>query len=529
MKKTLLLLCFCIAALTAGAQNAALRLAPQAVSGKMNVLKAPAGAAHKGVDVPKDTDPVFNPEGTDELYIMTYVDSNGFMDVTYTNGKVTVRTSADGKTVWFNSLTPGGNRESKGEPESWIKGERNGNDITVKAGQVLVKNDAHTLYLQIAHLNDYGEVTEFETETHFTVDDEGKLTQANADDWLVIYKESDEDGYFSSFGLFSGMSLQPIGELTRWEFPEGSTPETYILKGTDLNGGSAVTRLAKVAFSGDKCYIAGLAASSPDEVYEGTYSNGTVTITAGQIVKDADLFFYRIMPAVFSEDGDADLKQNFVFNVSEDKHTLTLTPAETALCETNYAVATLKSAISGVTLTYYPGDKPAKPAAPEVLMYDDANTTFYVNVPQTDVDGNYINGDKMAYRFYTNGNLYTFTPDVYVKLTGDMTDIPFNFADNYDFYSNPGYKVVCFYNLDADYVDVESTYTVDGVTNVSDRTRYVINETGISAAEAGKAAKAVTYVNLLGQRVARPAAGSIVLKTTEYTDGTKRTVKELVK
>lgn len=522
------MLCFCFAAIAAGAQSVALRTAPKAVGGKAHVMKAPVSAAKKSIDVPRDDEPVYDPEGTDELYIMKYVDSNGFMDVTYTNGKVTMRTAADGKTVWFNGLTPGGNRESKGEKESWLKGERNGNDITIKAGQVLVKNDAHTLYLQVAHLNDYGEVTEFETETHFTVGEDGSIAQADSDDWLVIYKDSEEDGYFSSFGLFNGMSMQPIGELTRWEFPEGSNPQTYTLKGNDLQNGY-ITRLVKVAFVGDKCYISGLAKSSLDEVYEGTYRNDTVTIAAGQIVKDADLFYFRIMPAIFADDGDADLQQDFVFEVSKDKHTLTLAPSEVALCETNYAVETLVSAMKEVSLSYYAGDVAAKPATPEFLTYDEQNTAFYVNIPATDVDGNYINADKLTYRFYVDGAPFTFTPDTYVKLTESMTDIPYNFADNYDFYSNPGYKVVCFYNLDANYVELESTYTVDGVATSSDRARYTLVEDGISAASASKTVKATTYANLLGQRVARPAAGSIVLKTVEYTDGTKATVKQLVK
>lgn len=528
MKKTLLLLSFCFAVLAAGAQNAALRMAPKPAEAKAHAMKTLKSVATQSIDVPKDDAPVYDPEGTEEYYIMTYIDSNGTSEDTFTNGKVAVRTSADGKTMWFNSLTPGGNRESKGARESWIKGERNGNDITVKAGQVLVQNDTHTLYLEIAHFNEYGQATEFEEEAHFTVAEDGTLTQANSEDWLMIYKDNEEEGYFSMFGMFSGMKLQPLGELVRWDFPEGSTPDSYILNGENVYGGHIMRRV-KVLFDGDKCYMSGLSGISPDEVYEGTYKDGVVSIAAGQIIKDADLFFYRVVPIIFDAEGQGDIQRNLLFNVSEDKHTLTIAPDGVMLCETDYAIEQLRSATTDVSLTLYEGDKPAKPAAPEVLMFDDYTSTFYINIPQNDVDGNYINADKLAYRFYTNGSLYTFTPDTYVKLTESMTDIPYNFADNYDFYSNPGYKVVCFYDLDADYVDIESVYTVDGVSTVSDRTRYTLIETGISSNAAEKAVKATTYVNLQGQRVARPAAGSIVLKTTEYADGTKHTVKELVK
>lgn len=523
------MLCFCLAAVVAGAQGFAPTKAFTPANGKAHMTKAYASAPDRIIDVPRGDEPVFDPEGTDELYIMSYVDNNGFMDTEYTNGKLTVRTSADGKMVWLNGLMPGANRETKGAIESWIKGERNGNDITIKAGQVLVKNEANTIYLQVAHRNEYGEVGDFRNEIHFTVGENGEIAQTNADDWLVAYKDSEEDGTFFSFGMFSGISMQPMGELVRWDFPEESTPETYILKGYDMQYGDYATRTVKVAFVGDKCYIAGLASMSPDEVYEGIYSDGTVTIGAAQIVKDADLFFFRIMPVVFTEEGDAEYQMNFVFNVSEDKHTLTLSPSAVALCETSYFFDAFATGISDVTLSYYPGDAPATPATPEFLMYDDLNTTFYVNVPATDEYGNYINPEKLSYRFYVDGEPYTFKPDTYVMLTGEMTDIPYDFTDYYDIYSNPGYKVVCFYNLNANCIELESTYTVDGISNTSERARYVLMEDGIDSAAAAKTVKAVTYANLLGQRVARPVAGSIVLKTTEYADGTRTTVKLLVK
>lgn len=527
MKKTLLLMILFCAALNAAAQSLHLT-GQQAAKRTQQVMKAPKGTLAKSIDVPRDTAPTYDPTGTDELYIMSYTDNDGFMESSYTNGKVTVRTAPDGQALWFNSLTPGGNRETKGSRESWIKGTRAGDKITIKAGQVLVKNEAHTLYLQIAHLDDYGTVTEFESAMTLTVGADGKITQDNAADHLVIYKDSEEDGYFSSFGMFNGISLMPMGELVRWNFPEGVTPDTYVLQGSDLQGGNA-TRLTKVAFDGDKCYIAGLAASSPDEVYEGSVHDGQVHIKAGQIVKDADLFFFRLMPIVFDADYNAEFKQNFVFQLSTDRHTLTLQPKEVALCETDYNIQNIKSGVNNISLTYYPGDHAAKPATPEILKYDEANTTFYVKVPQNDIDGNYINADKLVYRFYVDGEPYTFKPSTYVKLDTDMTDIPYNFADNYDFYSNPGYKVVCFYDLHANYVEVESAYTVDGVTNVSDRARYNFVSNGIHSTTESGTARTTTYANLAGQRLLRPVPGSVVLVTTTRADGTRVIEKRVMR
>ena len=529
MRKFLLLLSFLCSVLTMSAQNNSTIRLDKKTQAKALAMKQHVGKAMRSISVPKDDAPIYDPEGKESLYIMSYTDNDGFMEANYTNGKVRVRTSDDGKTLYFNSLTPGGNRETKGAKESWIKGTRSGNDITVKAGQVLVQNDVHTLYLQIAHVTTWGDVEEFEEETHFTVGEDGTLSLANTKDQLIIYKESDEDGYFSSFGMFSNLKLQPMGELTSCQFPDGATPEQYILKGYDLYQDANTQRMAKVAFDGDKCYMAGLSTYSPDEVFEGTVKDGEVTMPAGQIVKDADLYFFRLIPIVFDEEFNGTPKQSFVFKLSDSNHTLTLSPEDVSLCETDYGINTISSALKGITLTYYPGDKAAKPATPSFLKYDEYNSAFYINVPQNDIDGGYINPDKLTYRFYADGELYTFKPDTYIKLTGDMTDIPFSFADNYDFYSNPNYKVVCFYNLSANYIEVESAYTVDGVTNLSDRARYDLVETGISGNKAEKAVKRTIYTSLQGIRLTSPAKGSIVLKTTIYGDGTRSTVKTIIK
>ena len=72
-------------------------------------------------------------------------------------------------------------------------------------------------------------------------------------------------------------------------------------------------------------------------------------------------------------------------------------------------------------------------------------------------------------------------------------------------------------------------YTVDGVTNLSDRARYDLVETGISGNKAEKAVKRTIYTSLQGIRLTSPAKGSIVLKTTIYGDGTRSTVKTIIK
>lgn len=506
MKKSLLFICLAIASLSASAQNAVIRR----------------------LDVPKDENIILDPTGTEEPYIMSYTDNNGFGETDYTNGKVTVRRSADGNTYYFNGLTPGGNRSYKGAPESWLKGEKDGNSIVIKAGQKLVENQAKTLYLEIVHADSNGTITSFEDEARLTVGADGEL-KASDDDIFAIYEDAETEDEAGFFGFFYKLDLKPMGELVRFSFPEGVTPDTYVLSGKDAYGSSTM-RLAKVAFDGARFFVSGLSSKSPDEVYEGTISGNYATIPSFQIIKDADLFYYRLVPVTIDEDYNSTVLKNIDFLLSDDRHTLTLSPADAYLCETSYDLSSYASTAKNLTLKYYAGDHAAKPAAPQVGYWDDSNDALVFVVPTCDVDGEYVNPDKLAYRIYADGELYTFTKADYERIENDMTELPWNYTDNFDIVSNGQQKVVYFHNLSAKKIGIESVYTVDGVATVSDRIVYDIEtSTGISDNAAGLQPVGVAYYSMEGTRINSPKKGSIVLKQSVMADGSKRVEKILVK
>ena len=497
MKKALFLLGLVLAVLTASAQQT----------------------------IPMDDDPLFDPEGTDEGYIMSYTENNGFYEQSLTNGKVMVR--RNGSTYYFNGLTPGGNRSYKGAPESWLVGEQDGNEIVIKAGQVLVENQSKKLYLEIVHADADGNVTSYENEARLTIGDNGELTAA-ADDIFAIYEHADNEEDRGFFGFFYKLELKPMGELVRFSFPKGVTPQTYVLSGYDMYEAKQ-SRFVKVAFNDGKFYISGLASKSPDEVYEGTYEGSVAKIPAFQIVKDADLFYYRIVPTAVDKDFNYEFLYNFTFNMSADRHELTLAPDGTYLCETAYDLQSFASTLSNVSIKYYAGDRAAKPATPVINEWDSYNDALSFEIPTEDVNGEYINPDNLAYRFYTDGQLYTFSTADYERIENDMTEIPFGYTDNFDIVNNGTQKIVYFHNLDAKKLYVESVYTVDGRSTVSDRAMYDFDPTGISTSTAALQPTEVYYTSLLGARLNAPAKGSIVLKTTVYADGSRSTAKHVVK
>lgn len=206
-----------------------------------------------------------------------------------------------------------------------------------------------------------------------------------------------------------------------------------------------------------------------------------------------------------------------------------MAPAEAYLCETTYDLKNFVTTATNVTMTYYAGDHAAKPAMPTDLQWDDLNSALVFNMPTEDVDGEYINADKLSYRIYADGKRYTFTTDLYTHLTKDMDEIPFGFTDNFDFVNNGTQKVVYFHNLQAKKLHVESVYTVDGTATASDRTLYDFDPTGISSNTAAKQPVSTRYYSMEGAQIATPAKGAIVLKSVTYADGERMVTKEIVK
>ena len=520
MKKTLLLLSFVLATIAASAQ---LRNTPTPFADNKakteHRLKAPSAATLQRTNVPKDDKPTFDPEGTEESYIMAYTDNNGFYEASYTNGKGMVR--KDGSTWYFNGLTPGGNRSYRGAEESWLRGEKEGDEIVIKAGQMLVQNQAKTLYLEIVHADADGNITSFEQEARLRIGENGELTTQN-DDIFAIYEDAEVEDEAGFFGFFYNMEAKPMGELVRFEFPNGVQPETYVFTGTDAYGTKS-SRFVKVAFADGKFFVSGLASTSPDEVYEGTYTDTEASIPSFQIVKDADLFYYRIAPVYVDEDYNFEYKYNITFTLSPDRKQLTLSPEISYLCETTYDLQSFATTAGGVTINYYAGDHAAKPATPEIIGWDDNNDALAFNIPTEDVDGGYVNPEKLSYRIYADGKRYTFTPSDYERLSTEMNEIPFGFTDNFDIVNNGVQKIVYFHNLNCKLLEVASVYTVDGVETTSDRALYDFDPTTIIDNAASTTAVATEYHSLSGVLLTQPTKGSVVLQTVKYASGKKVT------
>lgn len=189
---------------------------------------------------------------------------------------------------------------------------------------------------------------------------------------------------------------------------------------------------------------------------------------------------------------------------------------------------------------------PAVPVNPVFDGYDPAPTEtspevefkFYAYPKGTDGQG--LLKDALWLRYYLNDEVYTFHKSVYTSLTKDLTLVPVGYKDGSAFYiGSDGEKHYTYFrksDLPADLhtIGVELIYTIDGVTNVSERLVYDVTTgtssyAGVDSATVDSAEVVdVEYYDLAGRRIAHPGAG-VAIRVERLADGTSRTSKQLIR
>lgn len=474
--------------------------------------------------VPVMENPIYNPEGSDEAYIMNVTENTFWGDEDVDGYKMTIRRSADGKKIYFQDLTPGFNGDANTEGYSWVAGDINGTDITIPAGQVLYKSPDQVLYLEIVTVDDYGQVEEFKDDIHFTIDGE-TIRQADNSLRVSVFKNGDTMDEAGFFIFMNNFEILPMGDVTTFTPPADAEVEQWMMT---CDTGS---RFMKVARSGNDVYVAGFSSMSPDDYVVGTIQNGKLSFRSGYILTNADTRYIRLIGA---SEGEPDewgyptltMSSEYTFDVNEAEDHFTLNPSSDYIVEASYFNFTMLNGITNVELFRYAGDKPATPATPEIVSWSDEDQLIRINVPCTDEDGNFINPEHLAYRIYLDGALYEFTPDDYYYLPESMTDLPYSFTDQYDIYSNGDIKTIFFHGPAFNTLEVESIYTVDNDARVSQRAVYA----GIGSIDADHGTAVDTeYTDVLGRKVANPQPGMFVIKTTKYADGTRNVSKIVVR
>lgn len=215
------------------------------------------------------------------------------------------------------------------------------------------------------------------------------------------------------------------------------------------------------------------------------------------------------------------------------------TAAKTLKAEGTFGVNIGKNSVETVAKYMQPSLKPwtevaAAPQDPEVLDFYAYDAAYGYGGMQmwlenTSEDGVLFDTSKLYYNIYFDGKLYTFKPGLYAGLEEEMTDVPYNYADKYDFVASGCTHTIYFYDPQEKTVGVQLLYKDGDNVYKSNLVTYVIGADGALSVNRtslgnGNVERNKVYTDICGRRVDSPSRG-IFLETTEFADGSQRTVK----
>lgn len=143
-------------------------------------------------------------------------------------------------------------------------------------------------------------------------------------------------------------------------------------------------------------------------------------------------------------------------------------------------------------------------------------------------DFNYLDPSHLYYNLYIDGEVQTFSPDDYQNLETEMTDVPYSFYDQYEFYKyDENARTIYFYKEVKEKIGMEAFY-IDGDTRLGSGVAEYYpygDPTGVKITDANvKQIKSVEFYDLSGRKVSNPTKG-IYMRTVTYSDGTKASRK----
>ena len=555
MKKLLLLVA--AATLTLGATAASPKFAPQSKQAPASVQKLEVRRHLDGQQLtatgkiqqnaaPLRAKAAAAPEGTVKPYLLNaYVYT--IFDLMYsTDMKANISFAEDGSKVYFGNMFTG----AFNPDEYWLPGnvstdgtsvtipcdyaitelEYDGEMFTVYAGELILEDDGTGRY----NVTGVKDIVLAKDGDHIYADD-------NVDEptrYFAIY-DYEADGSIGLWDYTLCLDYIPFeGTVETIELPEGAEPADYIYY-SYVDDYKQIEK-GQVYVDGNDVYM-NLLAPGTESWLKGTKDGNKVTFLAGQYVDNPSYYLY-FNP--FYIDGTTD-EDGYLVTFPLESYVLDF-DAETGvysnLDETVYSALTTTDGLlydyqNQIQVKPYAGDKPAVPSDPYDVYVDDYYLDYFdqyylgYNLDNLDVNGEYINPEYLSYYIYLDDEIYTLTPEVFVKLEEDMTLIPYNFADGWDI--GNGYLYIgedLFTTL-----GVQAVYTVDGVTNYSNvvsadlegnvytKPAPQVNPDGISSVTA-KQVTGIEIYDVQGRKLSAAQQGVNIVKMVA-ADGSSKSVK----
>lgn len=260
---------------------------------------------------------------------------------------------------------------------AWVKGTKNGNTITVSAGQVIYYGTSYGLYIaKCSYVDDETGWAEVDGDITLTVDG-NTISLDNTDEDHPVAAFWTDDNSFSGYGDYATVfSYDPdYVAPTLVELPEGATVETWYSTATAVksSGNATVEGSAKVAFVGDDVYLSGIFSNYPDSWIKGTIDGTTVTFSGLQFLGTYSSFdIYAVGSNGYNS--SAELQD---FKMTYDATSKKFTSVNSLLANAKKDAVYFLEAYEGISITK---DAPAEEEATtganvDVLPYSNALNT----------------------------------------------------------------------------------------------------------------------------------------------------------
>lgn len=413
----------------------------------------------------------------------------------------------------------------------WMEGElsEDGKQVIFHTPQMFMESNGNTFYFYRMVQN--GQKLGFGESTDLVFDyEDGRLTQSDGGYLTLATLQGGIAGYVDY-----NIVIQPIGEECVTP-PTDSEMLTY--KMTYEGQGAEQSKTVNVAFSGTDVYIA-----NPTGV-EGSWIKGTldgdkiVCPNSQFLGADESLGHYVYFKAakgtieMVEIPGYGTFPVNNISLTNDEAVTFTYNADDRSFStEQLFLVNDAKDKLGNNYLDYAKAtyttfaEVAATPANPSMTSFHDIIEgygfgMFLIDMPNQDVDGNYINQDNMYYNLYID--------DKQIALPNGETNIPYAYVDG-DFFMQVSGTAHTFKYYDPvnEKVGFQTFYKVGDEVNQSELVWYYIkNESdAIASVNGNKQVVSTEYFDLTGKRLAAPATKGLFIQKTTYSDGTQRTVK----
>ena len=346
----------------------------------------------------------------------------------------------------------------------------------------------------------------------------------------IMLALANAEGTWGGYGN-AGDVLRKFTDTTV-EVPADAEELTYAMKCSDGTG-----KGVSVVFKDNDIYIKGIASAHPDSWVKGNVVGSTITIPSMQYLGLNETYGYYFYLAgakkkeVYDPSDDVTyIEYELVPNITMtlDEKSRTFKTDLSLLYNAGNGMLSYDAAYDSPEFSPF-NDVATTPATPTISTYMEYNEDagyggLVFTLPTEDVNGNWINPEKMKYIIYGDDKAYEFTTDLYTGIEENMTEVPYSFTDDLDFVLQDGEHIVFLYEGGYSKMGVQSVYYGGDERTVSP----IVYQTSDGIKVKTTAPVSTEFYDLQGRRLNNPTPGLTIMKTI-YADGSVKTIKYIAK